>query len=103
MIMLAVCLRVLNMNSKYLPLRISHIGVHTVYCETSALLSSTRLLIYDKEIRDHVKVIISYKSAMDPNILLFESKNISESIPPGLRCLYVRTSISILFIILKVF
>ena len=44
-----------------------------MYYETRGLLSSTNSQIYDKEEHDHVKVIISYKYAIDLNKLLFES------------------------------
>ena len=45
--------------------RISHIGVHAVYYKTSALFSSIKSQIYNKDKREWVKVIISYTSAMD--------------------------------------
>ena len=51
----------------------SHIRVNKVYYETRALLSSANSQIYDKEIYEHVKLIISYKSVMDSNTFLFES------------------------------
>ena len=54
-------------------IRISHIGVYTVYYETRAIFSSTNSQIYNKEEREHVKVIIPYKSVMDSNTFLFES------------------------------
>ena len=50
---------------------ISHIGLHTVYYKTLALLSSTRSLICNKEQYEQVRMIISYKSAMDSNTFLF--------------------------------
>ena len=53
-------------------LRISHIGVHKAYCDTFALFSSTKFLIYDKEKGEQVKVIILYKYTMDLDIFLFE-------------------------------
>ena len=54
---------------------ISHIGVHKLHYETHALFGSTESQIYDKEKPDHVKVIISYKSAMDLNLFLFHPTN----------------------------
>ena len=53
-------------------MRISHIGVHTLYYETHGLFSSTKFLINDKEKRNQVKVIILYKSAMVSDLFLFE-------------------------------
>ena len=52
-------------------LRIYHIGVHTVHYDTHALFSSTKLWIYYKKKNEQVRIIISYKSAMDSNTFLF--------------------------------
>ena len=56
-----------------LHLIIPHIRLHTVYYETRYLFSITKSWIYDKEKREQVKVIISYKSAMDLNTFLFDT------------------------------
>ena len=53
-------------------LRILHIGVHKVYHETNSLLPIIKLKVHDKEKRNRVKLIISYKSVMDSNELLFD-------------------------------
>ena len=57
-------------------LRISHIGVHKVYDETSDLLSSTKLQIYNKEKHEQAKVIILYKYTINSNIFLFDPANL---------------------------
>ena len=56
-------------------LRISRIGAYTLYYETRTLSSITKSLIYNKEKREKVKIIILYKSAMDSNAFLFEPAN----------------------------
>ena len=42
---------------------------------TCDLLSSNKSQIYVKDKQEQVKVIIFYKSAMDPNTILFDTKN----------------------------
>ena len=53
-------------------MRISHIGVHTLYYETRALFSFTSSKIYNREKHELSKVIIFTKYAMDSNTFLFE-------------------------------
>ena len=55
----------------YWSLIIFHIWVHTVYYDTRDLFLTTNLLINGKEKSDHLKLVISYKSAMDSNTFLF--------------------------------
>ena len=43
--------------------------------ETCALLSINKLIIYDKDKRDQVKVIIFYKSVMNSNAFWFNPAN----------------------------
>ena len=63
-----------------------------MYYETSDLLSITNLQIYDRDKYEQVKVIISYKSAMDSNTFLFESTRTKKVIVNSARlnsCLYM--------------
>ena len=53
-------------------MRILHIRLNTVYYDTHDLFLSTKLRIYDKEKREQVRVIISYKFAMYSNTFLFK-------------------------------
>ena len=54
-------------------LGISHTRIHTVYCGTRYLLSNTKSRIFNKEERDRVKVILSYKYVKELNTLIFDS------------------------------
>ena len=54
---------------------ISPIGEHKVYCDTHALLSSTKSQIYDKEKGYQSKAIILYKSAIKLDTFLFDPTN----------------------------
>ena len=70
------------------------IGVHKVYYETHALLSSTKLRIYDKYKRDRVKVILFYKSEMESNKFLFNTtvpKIGHKLFRAGYSCVYICT------------
>ena len=51
---------------------ISHIGVKTLYYGNHGLFSRTKSLIYYKNKREQVKLIIFYKSAIDSNTKLFD-------------------------------
>ena len=51
---------------------VSHLWVHKVHYDTSALLSSTKSWIYDKDERDPVKLTVSFKYTKDSSTFLFE-------------------------------